>query len=73
MYIIKHLKQRQLNKVKITKGRRSAPCLPAHNYLPDKNESVVSFSATGAWVEKISRGSLQLRGLSAGWQHHKYK
>lgn len=29
---------------------------PAHNYLLVKNESEVSFSATGTWIEKISRG-----------------
>lgn len=30
---------------------------PAHHYLLLKNESVVSFSATGTWIEKISQGT----------------
>lgn len=34
----------------------SAASPPAHNYLLVKNESEVSFSATGTWIEKILRG-----------------
>lgn len=30
---------------------------PAHHYLLLKNESKVSFSATGTWIEKISQGT----------------
>ena len=36
--------------------RTSAASPPAHNYLLVKNESEVSFSATGTWIEKILRG-----------------
>ena len=34
----------------------SAASPPAHNYLLIKNESEVSFSATGTWIEKILQG-----------------
>ena len=36
--------------------RTFAASPPAHNYLLVKNESEVSFSATGTWIEEILRG-----------------
>ena len=35
--------------------RTSAASPPPHNYMLLKNESEVSFSTTGTWIEKISR------------------